>query len=46
MFEWLHYWAQFIKKSSLADDGWPTDALWVREYMNFWFDLMDTSGIN
>ncbi len=43
MDEWLAYWGGFVTKSQAAG-GWPSDAGWVKEYMNFWFDFMDTSG--
>jgi hypothetical protein len=45
--EWCEYWAWFISESHKAPPacrGWPLEISWVREYMHFWFDLMDTTG--
>ena len=44
MDEWHQYWAQFVAKSKGAAGGWPQDMPWIKDYMDFWFDLLDTSG--
>jgi len=41
--EWFQYWNDFIEKSK-ATGGWPADEPWIKDYMSFWFDLLDTSG--